>query len=177
MLSCSNITHEIHETFDIDYIDCSYWDGWEGFNSIKIFNDGTVFVSEEKDRFRLINYAEILTIKTSNVQTNFSPHDLDSLSNLIKRIHSANLDSIYERGCVDCGYYYLIIHKSSEITKIFVQDIDNDHEDLVEIRRLIQFLMFLSKREIKECKSIKFESKTRGFRTIPPLRKPKIKPR
>jgi hypothetical protein len=162
MIGCSNTTHEI---FDFDYIDCSYWDGWEGFNSIKIYNDGTVFVSEETG-FNLIDFNELFTINTTTLQSILPLQDLDSLANLIKNIHTANLDSLYERDCVDCGYYYLMIYKSSEIIKVNVFDLSNDHKDLVEVRKLIQFLMFLTNREMKKCKNIRFDSKTQDFNSI-----------
>jgi len=184
LISCSNTQHDVID-YDFDYIDCSYFNGWDGFNSIKIYNDGKVFVSEETSRprfddsyrsiFKDFDTEDLFTIITTTVQTNLPPHDLDTLANLIKMIHSENLDTLYKTDWVDCGYYYLIIHKSSEIIKVSVLDLDNDHKDLVEVRKLIEFLIFFTKREIKECKNIKFESKTRGFSPIPPM--PKRKPR
>jgi hypothetical protein len=138
-------------------IDYSYDNGWTGVYSIKIDNTGKTYILGED-----INKGKLF------VRTEITSKSMDSLFTLVNKINSANLDTLYKKNCEDCGYYYLIIKKQSEVVKLFVQGRRNNDNDLMEVNKLSDYLESLISETYDNVKSVKFESRTSAFNPVPP---------
>jgi hypothetical protein len=135
-------------------------------NSIKINNDGKVFVLDERQRIDLSD--EKSTKEEVFIQTILSSMDIDSLSTLVMRINYVDLDTLYETNCVDCEIQNLVIYKQSEFIKLFMEGTPNEDKRLIDINNLTNYLKSLKQQVIMESGLVKFESKTSDFNLVPP---------
>jgi len=134
-------------------IDYSWNNGWNNVYSVKIDSIGQTYIQWEEIRN---GKWFIRTVIDSSV--------IDSLCILVNNIDNKNLDSLYKRNCIDCGYYYLIINKREKIPlKIFVGDTNNNNKDLIDVNRLSEYLNSLVRTINMQIKTVQFESKTKDF--------------
>lgn len=139
-------------------IDYSCNNGWTSVYSVKVDSVGQTYIQGED-------------IKNGKwfIRTEISTATLDSLCTIVNKIDYTKLDTLYEKNCVDCGYYYLIINRTKEsATKVLVKDNSNNDKDIAEINELSHFLDSLVRTIRSNIESVQFESKTKGFYLVSP---------
>jgi len=126
LLGCS----EKRADFPFITIDYSYNNGWNSVYSVKIDNMGQTYIQGE----------DISNGKWF-IRTEIDSSVIDSLHILVNYINCTNLDTLYKRNCVDCGYYYLIINEREKFPiKVFVEDTKNNNKDLIGVSKLSEYL-------------------------------------
>ncbi len=135
-------------------IDYSCYDGWTNIRSVKIDSIGQINIQGES--FKKGKWF---------IQTEITSSILDSISKLINGIDYTNINKLYQENCMDCGYYLLIIMPP---IKVFVEDSDNDNEDLMQVNKVSKYLNILIEDICSEMESVQFESKTRDFHFVAP---------
>lgn len=154
-MSCQ--TEEKIHTFE--FIDYSCHDGWSGFYSIRVENNGGIYILFEDIKN---NRIMIKTVLENDI--------LDSLTHLIGNINVPEFDNIDQDNCEDCGYYHFIIKKEKENIDFYTQNIHKNKLELYRINQLSEYLLTIIINNIKLCRTVKFESKTREFSpsVVPP---------
>ena len=146
------------------YIDMSYYDGWTNYYSLKLFNDGKMYVYNSQHRKGDLYYG--CTI--NNIE-------LDSISKTVGILLSSSIDSLYKRSCEDCGSYNLIIKTNNKKFKSFVQGIDYNNNNIKTMNGLASFLYSIIKSSKTSIDTVfNFESRTPHFLPPPPPPRPKM---
>lgn len=139
-------------------IDVSIFNGWNSFLSIKVNHDCEAFLLIDKKDKKEYYYS----FSISNEQH-------DSLSNIVNRILSEKLDSIYSENCADCGAYSVVIRNDNVVLKTQVDNLNNNILELNEINSLIFYLKAIaSTNQKKQVNKVIFESRIAGFYPAPP---------
>ena len=153
IVSCSR--EKMNSPFTL--IDYTYNDGWTGTYFIKIDSIGQTYIKGyhiKKGKFF--------------VRTEMTPIVMDSLFTLVNSINFTNVDTLYKEHCQDCGYYYLMIDRQNVPINIFVDNINNENIELVEVNKLTNYLNLLVRTIYTKIDSVQFEGDLRGFSLIPP---------
>ena len=155
MISCRTKTQELP---NFELIDLSFSDGWTDYYCLKVFNDGKTYVFNDRHRKGETYF-----------RVNLGSKEIDSISSLVKVILSSKLDTIYERSCVDCAFYNLIIKTKDKKFKSYVYGIDDSNKSVSCMNNLTHFLYKIAEQSRNSIDSVfVFESRTKQFFKIPP---------
>jgi hypothetical protein len=141
-----------------DSIDYSWSSGFSHFRSIKIFNNGQTFSSNNYPDDNLYKYYSLSLDKES----------IDSISKMTKRLYKVKLDSILVFDCDHCASFGLIIKsKKGTILTSYAGDLNQK-----ELKLLFEFTRYLDKiiERLSETSdsAFVFESKSRLILPPPP---------
>jgi hypothetical protein len=146
--SCSRFDKNDNK-LSFEVIDASIYDGWTNVSSLKMFNTGKTYICVDK-------YNEPNLYFTVSVKGK----ELDSISKMADKIFKSHLDTLYKKGCEDCGYYNLIIKAENKNFKSYVDGRDFQNNNIKSMNELICYLeniISVSKNSIDSA--FTFESK------------------
>ena len=162
LVGCKNETcknkDDVYKVNTFEYIDLSIYDGWSDYYSLKLLNDGNMYVNNYRHRRGNIYF-----------KFNIGNGELDSVSNIVGILLKSSVDTLYYRSCHDCSSYNLIIETSSKKFKSFVQGVDNHNTSTQDMNGLVSFLHNIVRYTTFSIDSVfNFESKTSYFSPPPP---------
>jgi hypothetical protein len=138
------------------YIDMSYYDGWTNYYSLKLFNDGKMYVYNNQHRKGDLYY-----------ECTINNNELDSISKTVSILLGSSIDSLYKRSCEDCVRYNLIIKATDRKFKSLVQGVDYNNNNIIIMNDLATFLYSILKSSKASIDTVfNFESRTPNF--LPP---------
>lgn len=114
------------------------YNGWGDVYNINVDSVGNV-----------ASINELWKESTVRITYKLTKCDIDSINILITNILTANLDSIYEENCADCGYYILYINLRKKTFKIKVDNLYNKKSELEHSNHLVEYLTKINYEQLK----------------------------
>lgn len=107
LLLIGSISCKQNQTGDFKVIDYSFSAGDRKINSIKIQENGKIYICSE-NFFSNSKFFKTFTLENK---------EIDTLSKLVKAVFECELDTIYDYGCDACFSYSLIIKANNRTLK------------------------------------------------------------
>ncbi len=136
-----------------DYIDFSYYSGWNDYYAIKILPSGQSYIFND-------NFKKGKFYLTYQLEKN----SFDSIAKLTKLIHQLDVDTSYTIDCQDCETYNLIIKYKEKKFRLYVVGLYNSNDRIKIVNNLVYYVLQLTSQYRDSLNTeFKFESRTNQF--------------